>query len=53
MADNEQFQQAPGLESKFSIAPIHDCLPTPSGGSQLYKAAGKLSDKKAIITGAT
>lgn len=31
--------------------PISDKLPTEDGGYQLYKAAGKLEGKKAIITG--
>lgn len=35
----------------MSPAPKVDHLPTPDGGSQLYKAAGKLEGKKAIITG--
>jgi len=30
---------------------INDQLPTSSGGYQLYKASGKLSGKKALITG--
>jgi NAD(P)-dependent dehydrogenase (short-subunit alcohol dehydrogenase family) len=32
-------------------APTSDHVPTPDGGSQLYKAAGKLEGKKAVITG--
>ena len=32
-------------------APTPDHLPTPDGGYQLYKAAGKLEGKKALITG--
>lgn len=31
--------------------PINDQLPTPEGGAQPYKAAGKLDGKKALITG--
>lgn len=31
--------------------PIYDHLPTPDGGKELYKAAGKLKGKKAVITG--
>lgn len=31
--------------------PVFNKLPTPDGGYQLYKAAGKLAGKKAIITG--
>lgn len=32
-------------------APVNDQLPTDEGGYQLYKAAGKLAGKKALITG--
>jgi NAD(P)-dependent dehydrogenase (short-subunit alcohol dehydrogenase family) len=32
-------------------APVNDHLPTEEGGYQLYKAAGKLAGKKALITG--
>lgn len=46
-----QHQDVPGLESKLDPAPTPDHLPTPDGGSQLYKAAGKLDGKKALITG--
>ena len=31
--------------------PVNDQLPTSSGSYQTYKAAGKLSGKKALITG--
>jgi len=31
--------------------PVNDQLPTDEGGYQLYKAAGKLAGKKALITG--
>jgi len=31
--------------------PVNDQLPTEDGGYQLYKAAGKLAGKKALITG--
>jgi NAD(P)-dependent dehydrogenase (short-subunit alcohol dehydrogenase family) len=31
--------------------PVFDRIPTEDGGYQLYKAAGKLKGKKAIITG--
>ena len=31
--------------------PVSDYIPTENGGYQLYKAAGKLEGKKAIITG--
>jgi NAD(P)-dependent dehydrogenase (short-subunit alcohol dehydrogenase family) len=43
--------QIPGLEHKLDPQPIYDHLPTPDGGKELYKAAGKLKGKKAIITG--
>lgn len=33
------------------IQPQDDHLPTADGGSQLYKAAGKLAGKRALITG--
>ncbi|KAF2280617.1 3-oxoacyl-reductase [Westerdykella ornata] len=46
-----QHQDVPGLQSKLNPAPQVDHLPTPDGGSQLYKAAGKLEGKKALITG--
>jgi NAD(P)-dependent dehydrogenase (short-subunit alcohol dehydrogenase family) len=46
-----QHQQAPGLESKLDPMPKVDELPTPEGGAEKYKAAGKLKGKKAIITG--
>lgn len=32
-------------------APVNDQLPTPTGGYQTYLAAGKLSGRKALITG--
>lgn len=61
MTDKSQFQQGfsvpvqhqdlPGLEKNLNPAPDSDHLPTPEGGSQLYKAAGKLEGKKALITG--
>jgi NAD(P)-dependent dehydrogenase (short-subunit alcohol dehydrogenase family) len=31
--------------------PVNDQLPTEGGGYQLYRAAGKLAGKKALITG--
>lgn len=31
--------------------PVNDQLPSDDGGYQMYKAAGKLSGKKALITG--
>jgi hypothetical protein len=32
-------------------SPVNDHLPTPDDGYELYKAAGKLAGKKALITG--
>lgn len=46
-----QHQDRPGLESKLNPTPEYDHLPTADGGRELYKAAGKLKGKKAIITG--
>jgi len=46
-----QHQEAPGLESKLDPKPEYDHLPTADGGRELYKAAGKLKGKKAVITG--
>ena len=46
-----QHQAVPGLESKLNPLPQPDHIPTEDGGSQLYKAAGKLQGKRALITG--
>lgn len=46
-----QLQKPPGLEKELNPKPTPDHLPTPDGGYQLYKAAGKLEGKKAVITG--
>jgi len=46
-----QEQKPPGLQSKLDVAPATEYLPDDNGGYQLYKAAGKLKGKKAIITG--
>lgn len=46
-----QHQGLPGLESKLNLKPESENIPTEDGGYQLYKAAGKLSNKRAIITG--
>jgi len=46
-----QHQKVPGLESKLDPLPQPDHIPTEDGGSQLYKAAGKLQGKRALITG--
>ena len=39
------------MESKLNLKPESENIPTEDGGYQLYKAAGKLSNKRAIITG--
>jgi len=44
-------QQVPGKESDLPFESFDDKIPTEDGGWQTYKAAGKLSDKKALITG--
>lgn len=42
----------PGLQSELKgPTPQNDHIPDGKGGSELYKAAGKLKGKKAIITG--
>jgi len=41
----------PGLQSELKLTPQNENIPTGDGGYQLYKAAGKLEGKKAIITG--
>ncbi|ORY10844.1 hypothetical protein BCR34DRAFT_566084 [Clohesyomyces aquaticus] len=46
-----QHQKAPGRQGELDPAPLSDHVPTPEGGSQLYKAAGKLKGRKALITG--
>lgn len=45
-------QSKPGLQKEMPGPPPSDVhIPTEDGGYQLYKAAGKLQGKKAIITG--
>ncbi|KIX03891.1 uncharacterized protein Z518_07444 [Rhinocladiella mackenziei CBS 650.93] len=44
-------QQPPGRESDLPLKPVSDKIPTEDGGWQMYKEAGKLQDKKALITG--
>ncbi|TVY46442.1 putative oxidoreductase [Lachnellula cervina] len=45
-------QDAPGKQHQMKGPdPVDDQLPTADGGSQPYKAAGKLAGKKALITG--
>ncbi|KAI9734813.1 MAG: hypothetical protein M1834_001891 [Cirrosporium novae-zelandiae] len=47
-----QHQPKPGLQSSLKGPdPQSQNIPTEDGGYQTYKAAGKLQDKKAIITG--
>lgn len=46
-----QHQDAPGTQSKLGPAPAIDQVPDGKGGAKLYQAAGKLKDKKAVITG--
>lgn len=44
-------QEFPGKEHKLPIQAQYDTLPTPEGGYQKYKPAGKLEGKRAVITG--
>jgi len=45
-------QKPPGLQSELKgPEPQSEHIPTEDGGYQLYKAAGKLEGKKALITG--
>jgi len=44
-------QKPPGLESDLPVEAAVDTVPTWDGGSQLYKASGKLQGRKALITG--
>jgi len=45
-------QSAPGLQSELKgPTPQSENIPTEDGGYQLYRAAGKLENKKAVITG--
>jgi len=45
-------QDTPGLQSEMpGTKPASKQIPTEDGGYQIYKAAGKLKGKKAIITG--
>lgn len=45
-------QERPGFQYKMpDPKPVSDHLPTDDGGYQLYKAAGKLKNKRAVITG--
>lgn len=46
-----QHDDPPGLEKDMKPRPVYDKIPKPDGGYQLYKAAGKLAGKRALITG--
>ncbi|OXV05155.1 hypothetical protein Egran_07077 [Elaphomyces granulatus] len=46
-----QHQEKPGFQSDMNPKPVSTHIPTEDGGYQRYKAAGKLKDKRAIITG--
>ncbi|PNS14913.1 Levodione reductase [Sphaceloma murrayae] len=46
-----QHDNYPGSQAKLDPSPLDNYLPTPDGGKELYKAAGKLKGKNAIITG--
>ncbi|KAH8701466.1 hypothetical protein GQ44DRAFT_831851 [Phaeosphaeriaceae sp. PMI808] len=46
-----QHQKVPGWQTLMDPPPQVDHLPTADGGRELYKAAGKLKGKKALITG--
>jgi len=47
-----QDQKPPGLESELKgPKPQDENIPTEDGGYQIYRAAGKLEGKKALITG--
>lgn len=44
-------QEHPGLEKEMEPKPTKVHVPTEDNGYQIYKAAGKLAGKKALITG--
>jgi hypothetical protein len=44
-------QDGPGLSSKMPEEALEEYLPGADGKPELYKAAGKLKGKKALITG--
>ncbi len=46
-----QHQDLPGLQDELDPKPESEHIPTSDGGFQLYRAAGKLEGKKAVITG--
>ncbi|KAL1889081.1 hypothetical protein Sste5346_009146 [Sporothrix stenoceras] len=47
----QQTQPAPGLERDLDPQPVKTHLPTEDEGYQLYRPAGKLLGKRALITG--
>ncbi|KAF4550035.1 Enoyl-(Acyl carrier protein) reductase-like protein 38 [Elsinoe fawcettii] len=46
-----QHDNYPGSQANMDPHPVDAYLPTPDGGKELYKAAGKLKGRKALITG--
>ena len=44
-------QKPPGAQNVLDPQPVSEQVPTEDGGYQMYKAAGKLKGKKALITG--
>jgi len=46
-----QYVEPPGLQQDLKGEPLSSHIPTPEGGVELYKAAGKLQNRKALITG--
>ncbi|KAK5133944.1 hypothetical protein LTR08_007064 [Meristemomyces frigidus] len=46
-----QQQAPPGLQGKLDPQPSTEYIPSVDGGYQLYQAAGKLKNRKALITG--
>ncbi|KAF7188835.1 putative oxidoreductase C4H3.08 [Pseudocercospora fuligena] len=46
-----QHHDVPGKQKDMDPSPSIEYVPTPEGGYKLYQAAGKLKDRKALITG--
>jgi hypothetical protein len=46
-----QYAKPPGLQEDLKDEALSAHVPTPEGGKTLYKAAGKLEGRKALITG--
>ena len=46
-----QYHDKPGFQHAMQEQPTSEHVPTEDGGYQIYKAAGKLAGKKALITG--